>query len=207
MTFNELPLYYAYIDDRDCGIQKVSLVTDPATEVNFIYFDKDKPYTKFAKIDDLEHKIQGVIMVADTPIYRRDADGYEYYVAFSKQILCDMSERMLLDHNTSKVNIEHTEGTDVEGVNLVEIFQIDREKGIDPKAFADVPDGSLLGTYKVHNDEVWNKIENGEILSFSLEGIFNFKFDKVYKEDKEIDDLISFIDRMSDKIKRIKNIQ
>lgn len=173
--FNNLPLYEAIIADENCGIYKVSCVSDPATEVNWVAFDENKPYVKFAVDNKIERMISGVIMLAETPIYRRTADGYEYYIMYSKDTLKTMAEKMIFDGVGSNVNIQHQDGTDVDGVNLVELYVINREKGIAPTYFENVPDGSLIGTYKVHNDDLWAMIENGEVLSFSLEGIFGLE--------------------------------
>lgn len=171
--FNNLPLYEALITNDECGVYKVSCVTDPATEVNWVAFDDDKPMQKFAVENKVERMVSGIIMVADKPIFRMTADGFEYYIVYSKDTLKVMAEKMIYDGVGSNVNIQHQDGTDVEGVNLVELYVINREKGIDPEYFKEVPDGSLVGTYKIHNEELWQMIENGEVLSFSLEGIFD----------------------------------
>lgn len=169
----KFPLYNAMITDSDEGLFCVSLVSDPATEVNFVCFGEDKPIVKFAVEDKMERLVSGIIMLADTPIYRCTSGGYEYYINFTKDVLKTMAEKMIYDGVGSSINIQHQDNSNVEGINLVELFVIDREKGIAPTYFSEVPDGSLVGTYKVHNDEVWSMIENGEVLSFSLEGIFN----------------------------------
>ena len=170
--FNNLPLYEAVIANDECGVNKVSCVTNPATEVNWVAFDEDEKIVKFAVDDKVERMITGVLMLASTPIYRRTSDNYEYYIVYSKETLKVMAEKMIFDGVGSNVNIQHQDGTDVDGVNLVELYIIDREKGIAPTAFESVPDGSLMVTYKVHNDALWDMIEKGEVLSFSLEGVF-----------------------------------
>lgn len=186
----KLPIYDATITDVNCGVFCVSLVSSPATEVEFMVFDEDKPIVKFAVDDKVERVVSGVIMLADTPIYRRTSDNFEYYIRFSKDTLKLMAEKMIFDGVGSNVNIQHENGSEVNGVNLVELFIIDREKGIAPIYFNEVPDGSLIGSYKVHNEDVWAMIEAGEVLSFSLEGIFDMvdtreEFNKQeYKENK-----------------------
>ncbi len=170
--FNGLPVYQATITDDECGVFCVSLVTDPATEVDFVTFDADKPIQKFAVNDKKEHLVSGVIMLCDTPIYRRTASNYEYYITYSRETLKVMAEKMIKDGVGSSINIQHQDGTEVSGVNLMELFLINKENGVCPSYFKDVPDGSLIGTYKVNNPDVWAMIENGEVLSFSLEGIF-----------------------------------
>lgn len=197
----KLPIYSALINEDGTGVYCVSLVKDPATEVDFVYFDKDKEIEKFAVENPTEHVVAGVIMLADTLIYRRNGT-FEYYVNYSKETLKQIAEQMIKDGVGSNVNIQHVEGSNVDGVNLQELFVIDREKGIDPVFFKDVPDGSLIGFYKVHNDDVWKQIENGDVLSFSLEGIFNlvteeFKSD----EDAEYEEIVELINKIKNKLK------
>lgn len=205
MNKMNLPIYNALINEDGTGVFCVSLVTDPATEVNFFYFDKDKQVEKFAVANNPERIVAGVIMLADTLIYRRNGD-FEFYINYTKETLKKISEQMIRDGVGSNVNIQHVEGSDVEGVNLMELFVIDREKGIDPVFFKDVPDGSLIGFYKVHNDDVWKKIEDGDVLSFSLEGIFDLVPEEFKKQDseeeQEYNDCIELINKIIKKLNR-----
>lgn len=206
--FNGLPVFNALIDDDEAGVYCVSLVTNPATEVNFVYFGKDKPLEKFAVADKLQHIVAGVIMVANTPIYRVTNSGFEYYINYQSETLKVMAEKMIYDNVGSQINIEHQDGTNVDGVNLQQLFVIDRNNGINPKFFEDVPDGSLIGYYKVHNPEVWDKIESGEVLSFSLEGYFSLEEQinqfKNQVEDDEEQEILSLINQINEKIKEKK---
>ena len=199
----KLPIYNALINDDGTGVYCVSLVTNPATEVDFVYFDKDKQIEKFAVENPKEHIVAGVIMLADTLIYRRNGD-FEFYVNYTKETLKQIAEQMIHDGVGSNVNIQHVEGSNVDGVNLMELFVIDREKGIDPVFFKDVPDGSLIGFYKVHNDDVWEQIENGDVLSFSLEGIFNLVPEefKSQEEDAEFDEVMNLIEKLNKKLNK-----
>lgn len=180
----KIPIYNAVISDSGCGITCVSLVTDPATQVDFVCFKADRERQKFSVSDAKEHIISGVIMVASTPILRRTPDGFEYYLQFSKETLKLMAEKFLADGTFVNVNVQHQDGSEVKNVNLVELYVIDREKGINPNYFSDVPDGSLIGNYKVRNDEVWEMIEKGEVMSFSLEGFFELYEQQQFKKTK-----------------------
>ena len=62
--FNNLPLYEALITDENCGVYKVSCVTDPATEVNWVAFDENKPLVKFA----VDNKIDYAVVAPDDPL-------------------------------------------------------------------------------------------------------------------------------------------
>lgn len=200
--FNNLPVFEALVDEEGTGVFCVSLVTNPATAVDFIYFDKDKEIEKFAVADKAEHIVAGVIMLAETPIYRRTADDYEYYIKYSKETLKKMAEKMIFDNVGSSVNIQHQDGSNVDGVNLQQLFVIDRERGINPSFFSEVPDGSLIGYYKVNNPEVWDMITNGDVLSFSLEGIFNVNEETFSNEEDALyDECIELIEKIKEKIK------
>ena len=199
MIYNNLPVYEAKVDEEGTGIMCVSLVTDPATKVDFVTFKDEKEMQKFAIDDKSEHIVKGVIMVADTPIYRRTETDFEYYILYSKETLKLMAEKMIRDGVGSRVNIQHQDGTDVDGVNLMELYVIDRENGISPSYFSEVPDGSLIGSYKVNNEKVWEMIEAGDVLSFSLEGIFNVA--ETFKNENNSDN-----DKTTMKINRIKEL-
>ena len=208
-TFNGLPLFNATINaGDDTGVYCVSFVTDPATEINFLAFEKQKKLVKYSIQDNKEHIVAGVIMVADTPIFRIDKDGFEYYIVYSKETLKYMAEKMLAQGFTSSVNIEHKANSYVDGVNLQQIYIIDKEKGLCPEYFQDVPDGSLIGVYKIHNPEVWEMVEKGEVVSFSLEGWFemlpviankNKKDNKMSKITKFVRNLMKFGQLETDK--------
>lgn len=171
-----LPIYYAEIEFDDEGIQFVSLVNFPAVESNFITLAKQekREALRFATIEDGEqHLLVGVVMRADFPIYRYDEHG-EYYIVYRKDTVRKMAEKMLYDGRTSAVNIMHTPVT-VNGVNLQELFIKDSSKGIMPKGFEDIEEGSLFAVYKVHNREVWEAVKRGDYAGFSLEGLFELR--------------------------------
>lgn len=196
------PIYDAVIKNSEDGTFCVSLVDNPATEVGFVVFDEDKPIVKFSVDDEKERIVSGIIMLADTPIYRRTTDNFEYYIKFSKDTLKLMAEKMIFDGVGSSVNIQHENNSYVDGVNLLELFIIDREKGINPTYFENVPDGSLVGSYKIHNDEVWEMIMKGEVLSFSLEGIFTMVEEKF----ENIEETHNKENKLKNKMSKIKEM-
>lgn len=184
---NTLPIYEALLSEEDDGLVCMSLVTDPATEVNWLSFSKDEQQTqKFQVSDEVEHCLMGVVMLADTPIYRRDG-GYEYYITYSKQTLKDMAEKMLKDNTFNTIDLQHNGKHLDDGiVCLRELFVKDVEKGIDPKGFEDIADGSLLCTYKINNEELWKECTEGAFHGFSLEGLFTVqKLENNNKQDNQ----------------------
>ena len=203
--YNGLPLMEAKMNEDDTGIYCVSFVSDPATEIGWVTFADEKETVKFAIENEKEHIVSGIIMVASTPIYRIDSYGAPYYIIYSKDTLKYMAEKMLKEGFTSSVNIQHKDGSNVDGVNLMEIYVIDKEKGICPTYFENVPDGSLVGTYKVRNNEVWEMIEKGEVLSFSLEGIFDLE--PVFENNnKKTYNIMNLIEKFMKKLMKFEEI-
>lgn len=144
-----LPIYYCTINDSIDGLTAISLVESPAIESDFVYFNKQEEI-KCSILDEEQRIVTGPVLIPEKLIYRRKADGFEYYVKFSADCIKQIAEKFFIDGNQGNVTIDHS--TKVEGVNLLELFIKDSTKGIN--TIFDVPDGSLIATYRVNNDSV-----------------------------------------------------
>lgn len=170
--FKGLPLYEAKIDMNDeTGMEVISLVEFPAVEHNFIAFESQKEILKYSIENEEQRMVFGLVMAADMPIYRRDASGYEYYITYSAPTIAKMAEKYF------KLGLQNCMDTDhnfqlEEGITMVQMFIKDTENGVSPKGFEDVNDGSLFAQFHIENDEVWNAINEGTYLGFSLAGSF-----------------------------------
>lgn len=167
----DLPLYEALLNEEMDGITCLSLVENPATETSMLFFDKDKPLFQF-KVEDEEKQIfTSLIMCANRPIYRVALSGYEYYIIYSKETLEKMSMKMMKEGTQNLFNFNHETNNTTDCITCLELYIKDIEKGINPKGFEDVEDGSLFGSFKVEDKEVWEMIKANN-LSISLEGYF-----------------------------------
>lgn len=193
MENKSLPIFYAEITSEDEGIFAISLVDFPATQRNFLCFNEDKVIQTFSIQDEEERIVSGVVMSANTPIYRRDSNGFEYYLVFTPETIKLMAEKMLKDNTQNQVDIEHN-GDLIGSVNLIELFIKDSSKGIVPTYMEDVPDGSLMATYKVRDEKIWEAIKSGELNGFSLAGLFSIKQED--SEEKDLQDILSQIKKL-----------
>lgn len=180
-----IPVFEALIDSIDTGIYKISLVDLPAVESDFIAFDKQDKLMKYSIENEEQRMVTGVIMRANFNIYRYDEEFGEYYIKYSPETIKLMAEKMMIDNTFNNINLMHEDGTDVEGVNLVELFIKDTSKGINPSNFDDIENGSLFATYKINNDAIWEQIKLGTFSGFSLEGIFDIERTQFRKTNKE----------------------
>lgn len=177
---NKLPIYNAEIKDERDGIIAISFVEEPAVESNFMLFGKQIPLF-FA--NEEKKNILGVIMRADFPIYRRDEDGNEFYVTYSADTIAKMAQKYFVSGAVNTTSINHN-GETLDGVNLVQWYIKDTDKGIAPNGFDDVKDGSLFAEFHIENENLWTACKDGTFKGFSLEGYFttektNLKSDKM----------------------------
>ena len=87
--------------------------------------------------------------------------------------------------NTSNVNMMHDADKQLEGVYMFESFIVDSTRGIlAPNGFEGITEGSWIGSYKIDNEEVWQKfIKTGEFQGYSVEGMFDMESEQVSEED------------------------
>ena len=182
-----MKVFYIKInDDMITGIDAISLVDVPAVEKNFLCFSEEKPIK--LKFDNSKHIITGVVCLADTPIYRYNEKYGEYYVVFTKETILKMVEKFAKMDLFKSVNLQHDDNRFVDGIYMIESYITNKERGITPVEFADIPDGSWVCSYKVDNEELWNEIVNGNKLNgFSLQGMFDLQehFEKQEASDDE----------------------
>lgn len=190
-----LPLFKITIANDEEGIDKMSLVSAPAVESDFLKFSKQEQIR--LSVDDEQHIVLGVALRCDYPIYRISQSGYEYYVMFDADTIRQIYEKFM--KNPNKVNLEHS--VDTEGVYLIQSFIKNSEAGINPVGFEDIENGSWFTAYKVDNADVWDKIKTGELNGFSIEGLFtlidtDIDIEQEFNKDNEPDEMESLIDEL-----------
>lgn len=182
-------IFYIEVDDVN-GMDAISLVKYPAVERNFLCFDEQKPVKMAFNAD--KQIITGVVALADTPIYRY-TEGYgEYFVIFSKETIEKMVVKYSKDGLFNSVNLQHNDKKFVDGVYLFESYLVNKDRGILPNEFADIPEGSWICSFKIEDKQLWDKIVNGNDLNgFSLQGYFDLIEGKLTDEIEEyIDEIL-----------------
>lgn len=125
-------------------------------------------------LDEEKRIVSGPAMLADMLIYRNDANLGEYYTTFDKKSIASIVQKFFKKGFIKNFNLMHDAEQKLSDVTIFESFLTDEARGIKPmKGFEDAKDGSWFISAKVDNEDVWNKVKNGEIKGFSVEGIFN----------------------------------
>ena len=171
VTIGGIPVYDAIITDDGTGMMKISLVDDPAVMSNFQAFDASRKMQMYSVTDEEKRLVRGVVMRADFPIYRRDEQMGEYYIIYKADTIRQMAEKYLAESRQNDVNLMHKDGSDVEGVQMVQCFI--KGDGVSVDGFDDIADGSLFAEFHITNDEVWEEVKAGTYKGFSLEGYFD----------------------------------
>lgn len=195
MTYKNLPLYDLTIDDtNNTGVFTISLVNEPAIDIDFLRFAAEapgfaaEPELKFESIDDEQHIVTGPAMIPDVPIFRRDDLGREFYVRFSKDTVKAIAERFMKNEYLHSINLQHKYEADA--CYVTESYVVNKERGLCPIEFKDINDGAWMVTVKVDNEELWNEIkESGHINGFSVEVVTQaFSVAKAKPKARTIDD-------------------
>jgi len=194
----EIPIYMLDITDSiedDSQVDFIALVDRPAIQRNWNAFNRTQ---KFEVTNEDRRIISGAIMLADTPIFRSDITYGDYYVAFTASTIIKIVQKFFKKGFQNNVNLMHNSKQQFEGVTLFESFISDSSRGIMPmKGFEDAPEGSWFGSMIVENDEAWAKVKSGEIMGFSVEGLFSYK----PKEVKQAASLMDAIKKILSEVK------
>ena len=127
----------------------------------------------FAAVDEDERIVVGPAMTPNSLIERRDAMGNQYYVYFSKETIKEIAEKFFKKNYTNNTDVDH-DGDIVQQNTLLESWiKEDEEKDKSLLyGFENVPVGSWFMSYKINDDETWQRIKNGDLRGYSIAGNF-----------------------------------
>lgn len=157
---------YAVSFDSDC--YALSLVSDPAIEVDFVYLSKQKAVTPVFLESKEKHVIVGPALVPDKPIYRNQ-DGEEFYITFSRETIEKMAHKFISSGSVWSFSEQHTRG--LGGIAIVESWITGSKNDKSGEYGFDVPDGTWMVMAKVSDIDLWDKIKSGEVKGYSIEAM------------------------------------
>ena len=156
------------LDDVVGELKRISLVSVPAIEEEFLLFSRE---LAFATLDEEKRIVTGPAMRPDIHIPRKDDNGELYYGFFSEDTVRKAAELFFKKNsNANLTNLEHE--FEVDGVYVYESWivedpNVDKAKAL---GFSDVRKGDWWVSMKVENDVVWkNYLKTGLIRGFSVE--------------------------------------
>ena len=204
-TIKGRPVFVAGMETDACGMLKVSLVDYPAVEKNFLAFDKQEKVELYAVQDEDKQIVRGVLMRANYPIFRKDKELGEYFIIYKPETIREMAEQYLKDGRSSNVNLMHEDGSDVEGVDMVQMFIKDSAAGVNPSGFEEIEDGSLFAEFHVNNPDVWADIKAGTYKGFSIETLNTIEEENAVISTEKIQDVLNWLNSFSSNNMNVKN--
>lgn len=165
-----------------------SLVTAPAVEELFVAFNEEKPLVeKFT--DQKKHMLTGIVAIPDKPIYRRDANGEEYDIVFSAEAIESLAKSYMKNFRQKNVTLQHQE--DAEGIYMVEQWiktNAEYDKSLALGFSKEIPVGTWFQTYYVDSNDIWKRVESGELRGFSLECVLGVEEQEFEAQEQVMED-------------------
>lgn len=161
------------VDQDGLGVYAISLVENPAIGVNWVALSEEKQTIKYAKVQNGKRQmLYGALLIPDQLIYRvHPTTKEEFYVKFPKETIQKIAHNYMLNSNQHNATFEHE--FQIQDVSLVETWLIEGQHDKSKNFGFDLPEGTWFGGMFVNNEEIWSKVESGEVLGFSIEGEFN----------------------------------
>ena len=159
------------------GVFAISLVENPAIEIDFIALSKEN-IIKLAEVSEEKRLLISPVLIPNQPIYRRDVQGNEFNIVFPEETILKAQQNFYKQGFQRNSNIEHDDNLTLNDVTFVESWiKEDDTHDKSLKYGFDLPNGTWFAVMKVENDETWQKVKNGEVKGFSIEG--NFDLEKI----------------------------
>lgn len=169
---------YGLGDNDEYGVYAISLVDEPAIEVDFVALNKDR--ILLARVQDGEKRmLYGPALIPNQAIVRYDKQGQKYFIKYSPETIEKTAQEFLkrnLHHNHT---VQHE--LPVVGLTVVESWiKQGADKG---QEFGfDLPDGTWMIGVKVEDETTWEAVKQGVLKGFSIEGFFVPEKEEVYNE-------------------------
>lgn len=172
-------------DNAALSIDAISLVTSPAIDENFVYFNKEQFNLTFAKVDEEKRMLVSPALIPYKQIYRYDANtDKNYYVYFTADTVRKASENYMIYNNTNNATTQHEDK--VSGVHTIESWIVEDSKQDKSNLYGyELPVGTWFVTMRINNNEVWERVKNGELKGLSIEGYFIDKMEQMGKQIKQ----------------------
>lgn len=153
----------------------ISLVESPAIEETLVALEEQKPI-KVQLADEEKYMVYSAVLVPDKPIYRRNEDGDEFYIEFTKESIEKMSQEYLMNYRQNEITLDHA--TMANDITLVESWiktDMYKDKSVAIGLSEDLPIGTWIAGLKVNQIDAWNRIKNGELRGFSVESMISLE--------------------------------
>jgi len=168
-----------YKDGRETVIMSKGRAAGRAGQVASASNDYWRYPGTFAFSNDEEMIVTGPAMVPQQLILRKDELGNPFHVYFSKATIRKIAKKFFELNKQNNTDIEHDDNITTNNT-LLESWIVEDPNMDKSKAMGfEVPAGTWMASYKINDEETWNKIKNGELNGYSIAGNFIEKASKL----------------------------
>lgn len=179
-----LPVYELKISENpqdELQVYAVAGVDKPATGVDFFAFSEQESTMNFAEVNMEEGIVIGAAMIPNKLIYRKNEDGKEFNVFYTKETIQQIAVKFFEKDFQKNFNLMHDPNQQKDGVVFFQSFIKDTAKGI-AGLRAEDPEGTWYLGAKINNEEVKADIKAGKIKGWSVEGYFKMQPTEITEE-------------------------
>lgn len=175
--WQDLPRYRITFDeDGNQGVNMVSLVKDPATELKGMMFSADELKKElqfqFKSIPD-QQIIVGYAMVPNKDILRKDKNGNPYLVFFDKETVLGMASKFNRENSNKSINVDHGDRMAPAYIRENWITENEQYDKMKMYGFQTYMFGWAM-VMKIEDKQFWeDDVKNAGRYSFSIEGLMD----------------------------------
>lgn len=169
-----VPVYEAVFEEgKSEGVYALSVVENPAMQDMWITLSEHPQQIELAQVNEEKRLLLGAALIPDKPIYR-NVDGNEFYITFKAETIERLWHNFFKSQNNNNSSLEHE--IKLEGMSVVEGWTVeDPEKDKSAVHGKTYPKGTAVALMKVDNDEIWQKVKQGDIKGFSIDALLGLQ--------------------------------
>lgn len=175
-TIKENGIYKAKIVKKENGLQILSMVENPAIEINYVKMEEEINHIKMEVLDEEKNIVIAPALVPGMLIPRVHK-GIKYYISFDKETIEQSLVKMSAEQKDQNVDINHSEKL-INGAIVMEKFITHPNRVTQVKNFENLPIGTLFFTAKVIDEKLMSDIKAGKINGWSIDGFYDLEIEE-----------------------------
>jgi hypothetical protein len=187
-SMTEYPVYRVKfeLDDEKSGIKLVSIVEEPAIEMNSIMLSDEKEMEFYFSNED-EMRIVGPALIPDKMIFRKANGGYFMY--FTKEDIKDLVRKFNKTGDNRRIGLDHNGSISDAFINEQWIVEDSTKDKSSLYGFS-LESGTWMIDVQLTDESLWNELKAKKNLGFSIEAFLGLKINDVSMNLENNDEII-----------------
>lgn len=186
-SMTNYPIYrvkYSMEDDMS-GIHLVSIVDEPAIQLNSITLSENEEEITLFLSNEEEMRVVGPALVPDKPIFRKAKGGY--FIYFTKEDIKNLVKKFNRTGGNNRIGLDHNGSVSDAYINEQWVVE---DPSKDKSAFYNlsVEPGTWMLDVQVTDETLWSEIKKKKTLGFSIEALLGLKINEVSMMNEELNE-------------------